>query len=69
MSVYNENGGFTIIANDLSIEIGTNIKPILINYLNKGMTIEEILYVVNSATEKICLRNQVETRINKRKLT
>lgn len=64
MSVYNDNGGFTEIAQDLSKELKTVIEPVLVKYMDKGMTIEEISYIVHSASDKIFLRNQVEKRIN-----
>lgn len=66
MAVFNENGGFTEVANELSKELKEVIEPILIKYIENGMTIEEISYIIGSAADKICLRNQIEKRLSKK---
>ena len=66
MAVYNKDGGYTELAFGLSKELQEVLKPVLLNYVSKGMSIEEIHYVVGSVFDNVCLRNQIETRLKKK---
>lgn len=67
MSVYQEKGGYTPIALELSNEAKVVLDSIIDKYQEKGMKIEEIVYVIFEETQMRCLMNQVKKRQEERR--
>lgn len=67
MSVYQEKGGYTPQANELANETSKALDSILEKYQEQGMTIEEIVYVVQGEVQSKCLMTQIKKRIEGRK--
>jgi pyocin large subunit-like protein len=65
--VFDEKGGYTQNSIDLSNEVHSLLKELIVKSMNeKGMTIEEVVYVASSEIESICLMNQIQQRKKKR---
>ena len=65
--VYDEKGGYTDSSRELSDALHSLVKELIIKSMNeKGMSIEEVMYITSNEIEAICLRNQFKLRQIKR---
>lgn len=66
--VFNENGDYTNLAEQIDSEARKALEPIIQKYISNS-SIEELEYIISHCANKICLREKIKEQLEQKKGT